>query len=108
MYVCAFAGVSNLESSNTANTITIEWDSAISPSSCGSVRYIVTVVNVTDAGDIKIINQVQNKIDFTNLMIGTNYTISVAAVNRAGSGPLSTINVTGNAIGNVQCLCIII
>ena len=106
MYVCAYAGVSNLENSSSVNTTTIEWDSAISPSGCGSVRYIITVVNLMDAGDMRVVDQMQNKIDFTNLMTGTIYTISVAAVNRAGSGPSSTINITGNAIGIMFNICV--
>ena len=95
-----------MKSSRTANTTTIEWDSAISRSGCGDVHYIVTVVNLMDAGDMRMFNQTQNKINITNSNNGTVYNISVVAVNSAGTGPLSTIIVTGNAIGGVHCFYI--
>ena len=106
MYIRTYAGVSNFKSSRTANITTVEWNSAISHSGCGDVCYIVTVVNLMDAGDVRMINQTQNKINITNSNNGAMYNISVAAVNRAGTGPLSTIIVTGNAIGDIHCLYI--
>ena len=87
----------------TANTTITAWDPAVSPSDCGPVlHYIVTAESLVDASDNITIKARQNRAEFSSIMKGTNYTISVAAVNRAGSGPSSTIIVTGSAEGK-QC-----
>ena len=69
------------------NGITIEWDPADSPN-CGPVLYyIVTIVNAVNANDRNITLSSVTRAEFSNLINGTFYNISVAAVNRAGSGP---------------------
>ena len=91
-----YIGISNLRSSITTNTtITIVWDPAVSPSNCGPVFYYnVSIVNLCNAPAISTIVTYQTTTLFSNLRNGNSYTISVAAVNRAGSGPSSMITVT--------------
>ena len=87
------AGVSNLRSiRRTTDSITIQWDPANSPY-CGPVLYYV--VNIAPSENISdmIINASKSNTEFLNLINGTLYNISVAAVNRAGIGPISTISV---------------
>ena len=88
--------MSNLRSSITTNsTITIQWDPADSPSDCGPVFYYnVTIVNLCNAPDMNTIITNQTRAKFSNLRNGNSYTIGVAAVNRAGSGPSLVITVT--------------
>ena len=94
IYIHTFVGVSNLGRTGiTYTTITVKWDPAITPSDCGPVFYNVTATNLADASDRNTIVW-GLRAEFSNLMNGTNYTISVAAVNRAGSGPSSMITVT--------------
>jgi len=70
------------------------WDPADSPN-CGSVLYYnVTIVNSVNSSDMDITKSSGNTIELPNLIKNTTYIISVAAVNRAGTGPTSTINVT--------------
>ena len=95
VYSLTHVGVQNLRSSNTTTAIIIEWDPPDSPSDCGPVfYYIVTTVGISD------VNTFEERAEFSNLINGTNYIISVAAVNRAGTGPASTINVTYIVEGN--------
>ena len=95
MYLLTHVGVQNLRNSSTATEIIIEWDSPDGPSNCGPVfYYIVTIVGRN------AMNTFEERAEFSDLINGTNYTISVAAVNRAGTGPTSMITVTGNAKGN--------
>ena len=84
--------MTNLRSSNRdRNTITIVWDPADSPN-CGPVLYYtVTIVNSVDATDINTTVTSERGIEFSNLINGTSYNISVAAVNRAGTGPTFTV-----------------
>ena len=90
-------GVINLRHTTTDTTIIITWDPVDSPSGCESVfYYTVTVVNLANNNVRNPITVWRPKAEFSDLINGTEYTISVAAVNRAGSGPSSTINVTGN------------
>ena len=66
----------------------------------GPIFYYDVTVRSLDDGIIRSTQRTsQTTAQFSNLLNGTDYNISVAAVNRAGSGPSSTINVTGNAIG---------
>ena len=96
MYVDAFVhtcvGVSNLRYlTRTRNTITVVWDPADSPN-CGPVLYYnVTIVNSVDDNDRDTTDTSGTRAEFSNLIIGTNYTIIVAAVNRAGAGLTSAI-----------------
>jgi len=97
MYVAQFdffIGVANLRStSKTTNTITVVWDPADSPY-CGPVLYYnVTIVNSDDVSDTSIAETIKSTIKFSNLISDTTYNISMAAVNRAGTGPTSTISV---------------
>ena len=70
------------------NTTMITWDPADSPN-CGPILYYtVTATNLTDASDRNTIVVWGPRAEFSN---DFNYTISVAAVNRAGSGPSSII-----------------
>ena len=90
-------GVMNLRNITTDTTITITWDPADSPSGCEPVfYYTVTVVNLANNNVRNPITEWRLRAEFSDLINGTNYTISVAAVNRAGSGPSLAINVTGN------------
>ena len=100
-YIYTYIGVSNLRNIATTNTtITITWDPAISPSDCGPVLYYnVIAASLADASDRDTIVTSQTIAGLSGLRNGTSYNISVAAVNRAGSGPSSTIIVTGNSIG---------
>ena len=88
---------------NTATpnaTIIVTWDPAVSPDDCGPVLYYnVIATSLADASYRITIVTSQTIAGFSGLRNGTSYNISVAAVNRAGSGPSSTIIVTGNAIG---------
>ena len=74
----------------TANAITIVWDPADSPN-CGPVlNYTVTIVNSVNANDMNTTQSNKTRVEFSNLINGTSYNISVAAVNRAGTGPASS------------------
>ena len=90
-------GVSGLNSDTTDTAIIITWDPADSPNDCGSVlRYTVTATSLVD-GSVRSPERLNQRVaEFSSLINGTNYAISVAAVNRAGTGPSSTIIVTGN------------
>ena len=67
------------------------WDPADSPN-CGPVLYYtVTIVNSVDDNDRNTIESSGTRAEFSNLVNGTNYTFSVAAVNRAGTGATSRI-----------------
>ena len=90
-------GVSNLRSATTNTTIIITWDPADSPNDCGPVlRYTVTATSLDD-DSISSPERLNIRVaEFSSLINGTFYNISVAAVNRAGTGPSSTIIVTGN------------
>ena len=85
-------GVSNLRSVRITNTaITIEWYPADSPSGCGPVLYYnVTIVNLVDASDMNNSKENMTRAEFSNLKSCTSYSISVAAINRVGIGPIST------------------
>ena len=98
--MCTHTGVLNLRNTATSNTaIIITWDPADSPDDCGPILYYtVTTTSLADARDRNTIVW-GPRAEFSDLINGTEYTISVAAINRAGSGPSSTMNVTGNAIG---------
>ena len=84
--------MSNLRNpSRTFSAITVTWDPADSPN-CGPVLYYtVTIVNLVDAADMNTTITSQTRAEFSNLINGTSYHISVIAVNRAGSGPTTPI-----------------
>ena len=88
--------MSNLRSVRITNTaITVEWDSADSPSVCGPLLYYnVTIVNLVDPSNMNSTQETGNRAEFPNLNNGTSYNISVAAVNRVGTGPVRTFNET--------------
>ena len=93
--------MSNLRSVRITNTtIRVEWDPADFPSGCGPLLYYnVTIVNLIDASDMNSSEESVNRAEFSNLKSCTSYNISVAAVNRAGIGPISTTietTLTGN------------
>ena len=91
--------MSNLRNSATPNaTIIVSWDPANSANDCGPVLYYMTATSLADTSYRITIVTSQTIAIFSGLRNGTSYNISVAAVNRAGSGPSSTIIVTGNAI----------
>ena len=87
-------GVPNFgRTESSRNGITIEWDPADSPN-CGPVLYYnVTIVNSVNANDMNTTQLSVTRIEFCNLINGTSYNISVAAVNRAGTGPSITTTV---------------
>ena len=93
MYTCV--GVLNLRNTErTRDTITIEWDATDSVD-CGPVLYYVVVIrNLVISCDINYFNVTVPRADFHNLISSITYAISVAAVNRAGVGVETTINVT--------------
>ena len=85
----------NLRHITTDTTIIITWDPADSPGDCGPVLYYtVTATSLADASDRNTIVW-GPRAEFSDLINGTNYNISITAVNRAGSGLSSTIIVTG-------------
>ena len=89
--------MSDLESIRTTNTmIIVTWGLSITPSNgCGLVfYYIVAIMNSVEVTDMNITETSQTRAELSNLINGTSYIISVAAVNRAGTGPSSMINVT--------------
>ena len=92
-YICTCIGVPNLRSTRiTKTTITVMWDDAVSPSDCGPVlHYDVTIMGSSFLNNM---DTQQTRADYSNLPNGANYTISVAAVNRAGTGTSSMITVT--------------
>ena len=100
-YIYTYIGVSNLRNCATTNTtITIIWDPAVSPSDCGPVLYYnVIATSLADASDRNTIVTSQTIAGLSGLRNDTSYNISVAAVNKAGSGLSSTIIVTDNSIG---------
>ena len=95
MYVCINTGVLNLRSSRqTTNSITVVWDPADSPN-CGRVLYyIVTIVNLNDTTDRNTTELSGLTVEFSNLTNDTSYDITVAAVNRAGTGQISALPVS--------------
>jgi len=69
------------------------WNPADNPY-CGPVLYYnVTIINSNDVSDMNITETSESTIKFSNLISGTTYNISVAAINRAGTGPTSTISI---------------
>ena len=85
----------------TTNTmITVEWDPADSPSGCGPLLYYnVIIVNLDDPSDMNSTEVTINRAELPNLNNGTSYNISVAAVNRVGIGPISSITETTKTEG---------
>ena len=76
----------NLSRTNTS--ITVTWN-AENSSNCGPVMcYIVTIEN---SSFIFMYETPETISEFSGLMSGTSYTISVRAINRAGIGPGSDI-----------------
>ena len=76
---------------SSLNAITVVWDLADSPN-CGPVLYYnLTIVNLNDVTDMNITMTSQNVAEFSNLITGASYNISVTAVNRADSGPTTSI-----------------
>ena len=98
-----YIGVSNLRRSEIrTNKIAVEWDQpAERPSNnCGPIFYYnVTIVNLDDVSDVNSSKETVNSAEFSNLINGTSYNISVAAVNRVGTGPVSTITETTSTEG---------
>ena len=92
-----YVGVDNLRVAQVAPTkITVMWNDALSPTTrCGPVIfYDVTIVNLMDPSEMMTVERRDNVTGFYNLRSNTSYNISVAAVNRAGTGPSSVITVT--------------
>ena len=92
-----YVDVFNLRNSRTLNAITVLWDPADSPY-CGPVLYYtVTIINLVDAADMNTTTTSQTRAEFSNLINGTSYNISVIAVNRVDSGP-TTFIITNSTI----------
>ena len=91
-----YIGISDLRSTRITNTtMTIQWDPAVNLSGCGPVfYYTATIVNLFNASDMSTIITYETTTVFSNLRNDNSYTITVAAVNRAGNGPSSMITVT--------------
>ena len=80
------------------------WNDAVSPNGCGPVFYYnVTIVALMDPSDMMTMETNDNVAVFSDLNNGTSYKISVAAVNRVGTGPFSEICVN-TSTGNVYRL----
>ena len=92
-------GVFNLRSTQrTADAITVVWDPAGSYN-CGPVLYyIVTIRNLAIPCDANSFNLTLPRAKFHELINNVSYVISVGAVNRAGVGMETTINVTTLAV----------
>jgi len=71
-----------------ANSITISWDPIISLPICGLVSYDV-VVSPSDG--VMMMRITDTSYNFTELQFGTNYTVTVAGRNDAGTGESSTV-----------------
>ena len=93
--------MSNLQTTQrTVDAITVVWDPAGSYN-CGPVLYyIVTIRNLAIPCDTNSfnINLTLRSAEFHDLMNNVTYAISVGAVNRAGVGMETTINVTTLAV----------
>ena len=90
-----YAGVMNLRNIATNTAVIITWNSTFDASDCGPVLYYtVTVTSLADNSDRNTIVVWGTRAELSDLINGISYTISVAAVNRAGTGPSSMINVT--------------
>ena len=85
----------NLRNITTNTAVIITWNSTFDASDCGPVLYYtVTATSLTDDSDRNTIVVWGTRAELSDLINGINYIISVAAVNRAGTGPSSMINVT--------------
>ena len=91
-----YVGIDNLEEVTVTTTeATVMWDQAVSPSDCGPVfYYVVTAVNLMAPINMITIATSNNIATVSNLRSDTSYNISVAAVNRVGTGSSSVITVT--------------
>ena len=90
-----YAGVMNLWNIATNITTIITWNSTFDASYCGPVLYYtVTATSLADDSDRNTIVVWGTRTKLPDLINGKSYIISVAAVNRAGTGPSSMINVT--------------
>ena len=89
----------------TNAAVIITWNPTFDASDCGPVLYYtVTATSLADVSDRSTVVW-GPRAELSNLLNGTNYNISVAAVNRAGSGPSSTvIVVTGNGMYNTVAI----
>ena len=96
VYILTYVGASNLRIAVVTNTtVTIQWNPANSPSGCGPVLYYN--VTITSSIDTKNRNPIVVRgptAEFSDLINGTDYSISVVAVNRVGTGSSSMITVT--------------
>ena len=102
VWICTYihhVGVLNLRHTTSNTAIIITWDPIIGASNCGPVLYYtVTATSLADDKDRKTIVW-GTRDEFSDLINGINYNISVAAVNKIGSGSSSTIVVTSNGRG---------
>ena len=91
--------MSNLQSTQrTTDGITVVWDPADSLN-CGHVLYyIVTIRNLAIPCNTNSVDLTLPRAEFHDLMNNVSYAISVRAVNRAGVGMETTINVTTLAV----------
>ena len=97
--MCTYAGVLNLRSTQrTTDTITVAWDPTDSLNCGPALYYIVTIRNLAISCDINSFDLTVPRAEFHDLINNVAYTISVAAVNRAGVGMETTINVTTLAV----------
>ena len=95
MYSCFHSGITHLaNSSYSSNIITLTWDPANSPY-CGEVLYYQVVISSDEHANIpnNIVNSTCLTTTFLDLWSNTAYTITVTAVNRAGSGIVARITV---------------
>ena len=80
----------------TTDAITIAWDPANPDTlNCGPVlHYSVRITNLAISCDMRNFIVTVPSAEFSNLISGVAYAISVAAVNRIGVGVEAAINVT--------------
>ena len=79
----------------TNATITVGWNDADNYDCGPTLYYKGNILN-----SIYIIGPTDRRFKFSNLMSNISYVISIAAVNRIGTGPTSTITVT--TLGNEE------
>ena len=98
-YVHVYVGVLNLRSTQrTTDRIIVVWDPTDSLNCGPALYYIVTIRNLAISCDTNSFDLNVPRAEFHDLINNVAYTISVAAVNRAGVGMETTINVTTLAV----------
>ena len=72
-----------IEKERCLSDFTVSWDPVTSDPVCGPVSYGVTI---SPSDGVMMMRIIYTSYNFTELQIGTNYTVTVAGRNRAGVG----------------------